>query len=274
MKNPVKTHTLWVVVAMATLVLFVSAQAQQPATKKAQVMVLGVYHFNNPNQDYVKTSVDDHLSDKRQKEILEVVELLSRFKPTKIILEAVEGVSPVAQNYDAYLKGQYKLAANERDQIGFRLAKQFNHKQVYAADHKLDMDVGAVIQAAQESNNRAFLDEFQKVMAEVQDFEKRKATMTVREILIVMNDPNLLQRAGAIYLQMARVRSGEKFVGADVVAGWYQRNFRIFSNLARLIEPEDRVLVIFGQGHSYTLRELTRSSPDMQLVEAVDYLKR
>ena len=238
-------------------------------------MVLGVYHFDNPNQDYVKTNVDDHLSDKRQKQILEVVELLSRFKPTKIVLEAVEGTSSVPRNYEAYLKGQYKLTADERDQLGFRLAKQFNLKQVYPADHKIGMDVGEVIKAAQESNDRAFMDQFQKVITEIQDFEKRKQTMSVREILSVMNDPTFIQGAGDIYLQMSRVRSGDKFVGADVLAAWYQRNFRIFSNFARLIDsPEDRVLVIFGQGHAYTLRELIKSSPDMQLVEANDYLKK
>ena len=46
-------------------------------------------------------------------------------------------------------------------------------------------------------------------------------------------------------------------------------------NFARLIDsPSDRVLVIFGQGHAYTLRELIKSSHDMQLVEANDYLKK
>jgi hypothetical protein len=37
---------------------------------------------------------------------------------------------------------------------------------------------------------------------------------------------------------------------------------------------EDRVLVIFGAGHSPILRELVQSNPDLQLVEPNDYLKK
>jgi Family of unknown function (DUF5694) len=253
------------------LVLASNSYSQQD---NAQVMILGVYHFDNPNLDYVKTNIDDHLSPIRQKQIAEVVDLLAKFKPTKIVLEAVDGVSSINRNYEGYLKSDYVLKADERDQLGLRLARLLGHKQVYSADHKLDMDFGSVIAAAQQSQDGNFLQAFQQVMAELQAFEKRKATMTVREILAVMNDPKEITRGRDLYLQMAAVRSGEKFVGADVLAGWYQRNFRIFSNITRIIQPQDRVLVIFGQGHAAILKELVRSSPKLQLVEASDYLVR
>jgi hypothetical protein len=243
--------------------------------KKAQVMILGTYHMDNPNQDYVKTNLDDHLSEKRQQQIAEVAALLAKFKPTKIVLEAVEGPSSIHRNYESYLKGEYTLKADEREQIGLRLAKQLGHKRVYAADHKLDMDFGGVINAAQQSGNRAFLEFFQGVMGEIEAFEKRKANMTVREILVEMNNQENIAKGRDIYLQMSRVRNGDKFIGADVLAGWYQRNFRIFSNFAPVIESsEDRVLVIFGAGHAPILRELIQSSPDLQLIEPNDYLKK
>lgn len=263
-----------VIVALTSL-SNIDARPAAQGKKRAQVMILGAYHMDNPNQDYVKTQVDDHLSQKRQEQIAEVAALLAKFKPTKIVLEAVEGVTSIHRHYEAYLKGEYKLTADERDQIGLRLAKQLGHKQVYAADHKLDMDFGGVIEAAQKSNNRAFLEQFQSVMGEIEAFEKRKTTMTVRDILIEMNSPENNAKAHDLYIQMARVRNGDKFVGADVLAGWYQRNFRIFSNFAPVIESsEDRVLVIFGAGHAPILRELIQSSPDLQLVEPGDYLKK
>ena len=112
-------------------------------------------------------------------------------------------------------------------------------------------------------------------MGEIEAFEKRKAQMTVRDILVEMNSPENNTKAHDLYIQMARVRNGDKFVGADVLAGWYQRNFRIFSNFAPVIEsPEDRVLVIFGAGHAPILRELIQSSPDLRLIEPNDYLKK
>ena len=72
---------------------------------KAQVMILGVYHFDNPNLDYVKSNTDDHLSPKRQAEIAKVVELLAKFNPTRIALEAVDGASescPKSRLIDSY----------------------------------------------------------------------------------------------------------------------------------------------------------------------------
>lgn len=268
---------VFAVCLVAASAQFAGVRAQRPAETRprAEVLVLGTYHFGNPNQDYVKTNVDDHLSERRQKQIAEVLELLSKFKPTKIALEAVEGAGPLHANYAAYLKGEYALRADERDQLGFRLARQFGHARVYAVDHKLDMDLEAVIKAAQQGGDRAFLGLFQTVMAELQEFEKRKATMTVREILAELNDPQEVERGRDRYLQIARVKDGERFVGADVLAGWYQRNFRIFGNLTRVVEsPQDRVLVIFGSSHSPILRELVRSSPDLRLVEASEFLAK
>ena len=102
---------------------------------------------------------------------------------------------------------------------------------------------------------------------------ERQAKMTVRDALLELNLPAHQDRTRDLYLQLARIHSQKGFVGADVLADWYRRNFRIFTNLARAIEsPGDRVLVIFGQGHVPYLRELVRSSPDMELVEPNDYL--
>ena len=71
---------------------------------------------------------------------------------------------------------------------------------------------------------------------------------------------------------MARVKYGDDFAGADVLAAWYQRNFRIFANLAAAVRPDDRVLVIYGQGHGAILRELIEASPALVLVEPNPYL--
>ena len=253
----------------------VRSQVLADTPPKAQVMVLATYHFGNPNQDYVKTDLDDHLSERRQKEIAEAVELLSKFKPTKIVLEAVDGSSPVHADYEAYLKGEYSLKADERDQLGFRLAKRLGHRRLYAADHRMDMDFESVISAARKSGDHTFLGLFQSVLAQLQDFERRKSKMTVREILVELNAPKQVERDRDAYLQIARVKEGERFVGADVLAGWYQRNFRIFANLVRAVEsPRDRVLVIFGSSHAAILREMVRSSPDLRLVEAEDFLAK
>lgn len=257
------------------LLLALCLQAQEPAARPAKVpvLVLGTYHFANPNLDYVKTDVDDHTSEKRQKEIQDVVDRLAKFKPTKIALEYPEGDDRLQRRYEAYLKGEHILTVNESEQIGFRLARQLGHARVYPVDHKLDMDFEAVMAAAQQSGDRKFLETFQNAMVMIQDMQKRQATQTVRENLAEMNDPKHIDLGRDLYLQLARVRTGDKYVGADVLSDWYQRNFRIYANLVRVIDsPEDRVLVMFGSGHSANLRELVASSPDLEVVEAGEYL--
>lgn len=254
--------------------LFLISAMIVTAQEKAQVMILGVYHFANPNADYVKSDFPDHLSDKKQKEITEVLDLLAKFKPTKIVVEREPENIKVLDNYQQYLKDNYKLTANETEQIGFRLAKRFNHQQVYLADHQLGMDIDSVMKAANETQNTQFLQFFQKIIGEAQAMQKHQAQITVREALSELNEPLLQEKTKDFYLQMARVRSKDKFVGADVLAAWYQRNFRVFTNLSQIINsPNDRVLVIFGQGHIAYLRDAIKSCPDMQLIEPNNYLQ-
>ncbi|MGE3465345.1 MAG: DUF5694 domain-containing protein [Pyrinomonadaceae bacterium] len=265
--------------AAAALSIAVAGQmtaAQTPQkTERTKVMVLGVYHFTNPNADHVKTSFPDHLSEKKQKEIAELLDALARFEPTKIVIEDVPENEKVNNNYLEYLKGSYQLTANETNQIGYRLAKRFGHKRIYQADHRIGMDINGVMAAANETKNTTFLNHFQRVISEVQAMQKRHETETVINALIELNEPPMQERTKDVYLQMARVKSGDKFVGADVLTNWYQRNLRIFSNLVEIIEPSDtRILVIFGQGHAPYLRDAIKSSPDMELVEPNDYLKR
>lgn len=271
MKIQLKVCSLFCGLIMMFMITSVIAQQNN---EKVQVMLLGVYHFANPNADLVKSKFPDHLSDKKQKEIAEVLELLAKFKPSKIVVEQVPENTQVQTNYQEYLKDNYKLTANETEQIGFRVAKKFGHEKIYLADHQLGMDFEALIAAANETKNMQFLKFFQAVLAEAQTMQTRHGQISVREALTELNEPLFQERLKDFYLQMARVRSKEKFVGADVLTGWYQRNFRIFTNLAQIVEsPKDRVLVIFGQAHVPYLRDAIKSSPDMKLIEPNNYLK-
>lgn len=265
-----------VLVALATLSRGADGQghprSQAPPPPKAQVMVLGTYHFDNPNRDYVKSDLDDHRSARRQREIAKVVERLASFAPTKIALESADAAA-LAAKYEAYMAGTYTLGGDERDQLGLRLARRLGHPRVYAVDHKLDMDLERVVAAAKETQNRAFLAAFEHAIAEIEVRQKRLASLTVDQALAEMNEPDEMASTRDLYMQLARVRLPDAFVGADVLASWYQRNFRIFANLVELIEPDDRVLVIFGAGHAPYLRELVQSCADMRLVEPNAFLR-
>jgi len=57
--------------------------------------------------------------------------------------------------------------------------------------------------------------------------------------------------------------------GADIIASWwYSRNLRIFRKLQLITESqEDRIILIFGNGHAPILRNLLESSPEYEFVE-------
>src|SRR5437899_1468283 len=70
----------------------IAALAQQAAAEKpaarGEVLVLGVYHMANPGHDIFNMKADDVLAPKRQTEIAQLIEVLKRFHPTKIAVEA------------------------------------------------------------------------------------------------------------------------------------------------------------------------------------------
>src|SRR5262252_9303741 len=84
-----RIHTSQILFCVVVLAIAPVKAGYAQSQSKAQVMILGVYHFANPGLDYVKSDLDDHLSEKRQKQIAEVVESLAKFRPTKIAIEDV-----------------------------------------------------------------------------------------------------------------------------------------------------------------------------------------
>ena len=68
--------------------------------------------------------------------------------------------------------------------------------------------------------------------------------------------------------------AGDNYLGADGVARWYRRNLRIFANAYDLtdFDKEERLLLIYGSGHVWQLRQLFKDSPDFEYFEPNDYL--
>ncbi|HWK89058.1 MAG TPA: DUF5694 domain-containing protein [Longimicrobium sp.] len=246
---------------------------QTQAAAPVQVLFLGTYHFDNPGLDVVKTEVADVLSPAKQAEIAAVVEALARFRPTRIAVETrPERAAALDSAYAAYRGQRQALTRSEVQQLGFRLAGRFGHARVYPIDHDGDFPFQQVMAYAQE-HDPGFMAYVQQVIGQVTELQNRmQREMTIGGILRFDNDPENIRKGHEAYMEFARVGAGDTFVGADLVAKWYERNLRIFANLRRIAEPGDRILVIYGAGHAATLREFVRSTAGMQLVEALDYL--
>lgn len=257
------------------LVMAATGLPAQSATnpERAQVLILGSYHFANPGRDIAQQTVDDVLLPARQAEIRDIVEALATFRPTKIAIEAPSAMTArIDSLFRAYRSGSRELSRDESQQLGFRLAARFDHAGLYPIDYDGDFPFGAMMDYAKVHNPEfvTFVDE--ELARIATESNRRQRENTIGEILRFHNSRAALAEDHGIYLRFADIGAGDTYVGADLVAKWYERNIRIFANLRRIVEPGDRILVIYGAGHAPILRELVASHPGLLLVDALEYL--
>ena len=264
---------------LLVLVAAASAQTKEAvrttSTKKARVLVLGVFHMANPGKDMFNLQVDDVLAPKRQKELSELAETLKKFQPTKIALEAPAESDKIRKQYEDYLAGNYSLTRSESDQIGFRLAKAMGHKQVYGIDTQGDFPFDPIAQFAKKNGKEELLNGLiSQVPKEIEAMSVILSKGTILDLLRYINQDEQVRRDHEFYMSLAQFAGNGEYPGPDLLAAWYQRNIRIYSNLRRLIDsPEDRVLVIYGSGHLFWLQRDVFDSPDLELARFNDYTK-
>lgn len=266
----------------------------------AKILLLGVFHFQDRGLDRHKPQHGfDVRSERRQREVEQVVRLLAGFKATKIAIERTQDLQPqVDRDYQAYLSGDLKLSADEIHQLGFRLAKHLGHQRVYCVnawgryyDPPIDCETYRREHSFQEINDllaphtpeRFARDHGQEhllsqwwpryeVQAERWDAQVNRQSL--REILLASNAEENLQRSHGIYLvDWFKIGLGSEYPGPDWITAWYNRNLRIFANLQRItVGPDDRLLLIIGSGHVPILRHCVLASPEYELVQVQHYL--
>jgi len=253
-----------------------SALAQQPAPPaRAEVLVLGVYHMNNPGRDIFNMQADDVLAPKRQAEIAHVVAALTRFHPTKVAIEDTVGDDRYPKRYAEYLAGKHELTRNEVEQIGFRVAKELGHKTVYPVDVDGEFPFQHLMNYAKASGRSK---ELETMMGEVGEMVKAQdaylGSHTILETLLYMNADEKVAQDVGFYYREAQFGEPWDWAGADLVAEWFRRNMRIYSNVMQLADsPNERVLVIFGAGHLGWLRNDFASNPNLRLRKLAEFTK-
>ena len=75
-------------------------------------------------------------------------------------MAAMLGSEKVAKDYQDYLDAKYTLTRNEREQLGYRLAKEMGHKQVYAIDVEGDFPFDKVQEFAKKNGKEQMLNDW------------------------------------------------------------------------------------------------------------------
>jgi hypothetical protein len=251
--------------------------AETPARAQTQVLIVGTFHMGNPGLDLFNPGIKDVLGARRQREILDVVERLKGYRPTKIALESPSGSTAMQQRLDQYLAGHYVLTADERDQIGLRLAKDMKHSRVHGIDFPMDLDFKGLFGYAEKHGQgdlvQSMMGEFESKIKPTLDASYMESH-TVREILHDSNAPAIDELGHRIYMSAMRIGKDKDYPGTDLVARWYERNLRIATNIARLREkPDGRILILIGAGHGKLLRQFLAETPGFEVVDCSRYLK-
>ncbi len=246
-----------VMIAASAITLMITTAACAQSDARAEILVLGTYHMANPGHDIYNMQADDVLSPKRQQEITELIEMLKKFRPTKIAIETDFGSKRVEQEYSDYLAGKYTLSRNETNQIGYRLAKELGHRAVYPVDEEGDFPWQRVVNYAKANGRNDKLDAISAGWGTmVKEQGEFLQSHTVLETLEYMNSDARAARDMASYLAIVPFGDPDDYAGPDLLAAWYQRNIRIYNNIVKLIDsPNDRILVIYGAGHLAWLRQ-------------------
>jgi Family of unknown function (DUF5694) len=255
----------------ANAILLAAALALSPAVawpaemEPVSVLIIGTFHMANPGKDLYDSTVDDVLSPKRQAEIESVTSHLLRFKPTKVMAEW--SAASVAERYRAYLAGSLPPSRNEVVQLGFRLATA-----AHAEMHGIDVDGDFPFEEVQ-SFAKAH-GQYELVRSLLEAVQRETAALTalltkqsIGAALRYLNDPSRIAADHRFYRQVLRIGAGDAQPGVELVTDWYRRNFRICANLIQLSKPGDRIVVFYGAGHAFLLRECVQQTPGFQLVE-------
>lgn len=255
---------------------------------KSKVMVLGVFHFHNPGLDSYKPKYPFDIFEKKRQEELEILlEQIAQYKPTKILVEwdRIKEDSITNDRFQKYLDGTFRIdnKSNEVYQIGFKLAKKLGHKRIYCSDatsewcgvemdwDKYDVEAYLKSKGQFEKSTRYDFQSFYNLN------DSLKSIQTLSEHLTFLNNPkNRLKDHQAYLTDLILEGAGDNYLGADAVAKWYRRNLRIFANTYDFtdFDKEERILLIYGSGHVWQLRQLFMDSPDFDYIEAIEYLKK
>ena len=250
------------------------ARPPLPAVSRepVQVMIVGDFHMANPGHDLHNVKVDDMLSAKRQAEIADVDRALGRFRPT--VVAAEWSAETVAERYPKFLAGDLPPSHNEVVQLGFRLARDSGARMV-GVDVDGDFPYDAVDGFAKAHGQGPLLEAAGAgVQTMVEEQARRLATGSVAGALRYLNDPRRLQSDNDFYRTTLKIGAGPDQPGAALLTAWYQRNLRICANLLQTSRPGDRMVVFYGSGHAFLLRQCIQETPGYRMVEPNGYLPR
>lgn len=268
------------------MVLSGGSFAQQPDNpKKIKVYLLGTFHFAQSVETYNITEPA------RQESIKELCRLIERQRPDKVFVERqpeYESQNKLNQKFKQYQEDGKIRYHNEVYQVGFRVAHQLGHEQVYQCDHpgQYGRFYAEAQKYARKKKQMAILNA--EAIGTVQRFDEIVnedsiiQNSSLLEYIRWINSDKVMNSSHANYLStFTQVGSKDYYdynddntlIGAELVADWYRRNIFIYSKMINQLDyTEDGIFLIMGGDHIPILRNLFRDNPLFEVVDPQEWL--
>lgn len=264
---------------------------------RVQIAFLGVFHMGE-TPDYKQGSLTDLLSSNRQQQISEVVETLSKFKPDKIFVENTPDTQPFWDNvYKNYQNGikptEHSVEYNEIYQLGIKLAQKLNLQTGVTCINYVQPELVPGLKIARNKidtllsfysheleRKRPSYDAYFKANPSVnkalKDYLARYETwknLSIRDHLRLLNSEESVSTLHYFNIT-GWMDTNTNGYGAEFTAKEYFRNTKILQNILLRVNPSDRkLLVIIGGGHIQLLRDMLKTHPYFEVVDATTLLK-
>ena len=158
--------------------------------------------------------------------------------------------------------------SDEMNAIGFEVGRLSGVKKIYGIDSQIGFDYPSLITLANNSKTDSLFVE--NVMNSYKIVNNLPLLQQFKEI----NTKSYKMETFNFYNFLASMHTQNNYEGADIIAEFYKRNLRIYSNLEDIpLSKEDRVLIILGATHTAYLDVFLENNPKYKLENALDYFK-
>tara|TARA_R110000850_G_scaffold115256_5_gene230689 strand:- start:60405 stop:61253 length:849 start_codon:yes stop_codon:yes gene_type:complete len=237
---------------------------------KISVLNFGSAHLTHTSD--ANTAVRDLKDLQVKKDINKIVKSLVAYKPTVICIEMQpDNNSFVNEVFQKYIIDQSNRLnySEELNAIAFETARLSDVKYIYGIDDQMGFDYPSLIDLANRNTSDSLF-----VMNQMNSY-KEVNNLPLLEQFHKINTKEYKMETFNFYNFLATMHTNEKYEGADIIADFYKRNIRMYSNFCDIpLTKNDRVLIILGATHTAYFDVFLENNPKYKVENTLDHLSK
>lgn len=253
-------------------------------SKIKEVLLIGTFHYNNPGADIAKTKSFNILSEASQLELQKISSSIKDFNPSKIFVEwPYNEQKELDSLYQLYLNGQYFAneglsdfyLKNEIFQLAFRVAKENNHKKVFAIDYTKTSFPFDEVMADVVNNDQTELETkiSKAIYRFTEEFDSKiESGASLTELTMFLNKPEMRAFSNHFHNELMLMAGGKNdFSGPFLTSEWFKRNLYMWSFVIKQTKKSDeKIMILVGASHAAMFDMFIRENPLWKVKELKD----